>query len=243
MSARPITLRIRRATGWQKFQVEVEPSAYLLDALEEAGRQDPSLLFRHACHHASCGSCGLRVNGRERLACLARLEDLPQNRPILLEPLRNFPLIGDLLVDFGPFMQSLDRLNLPLLRPLPDQGTPRFDQLQPQGAPLSLLPAREGRFESCIECGLCLSACPVVGQDPAYLGPAGLAAAGRLATEALGDSDYAARWRRVKDLVDGEHGLWRCHAAFECSEVCPAGVDPAGEILRLRGKLLRGGTA
>ena len=90
-----------------------------------------------------------------------------------------------------------------------------------------------GRFEDCVECGLCLSACPVAG-DPRFLGPAALAAAERVLEE-----PRHADPRAVLGLVDDAHGAWRCHAAFECSAVCPAGVDPGGAIMRLRGRLLR----
>ncbi len=212
-----ITLRIRRSTGWQDFKVSVPAEAYLLDALEAAQEIDPSLLFRHACHHASCGSCGVRLNGRETLACITPLRQVSgSNHLVQLEPLRNFPILGDLLVDFGLFMDRLRQVDLPPVRAAEN------------GASGST------RLENCIECGLCVSACPVAGSDALYAGPAALAAAGRLAAEPRGRD-----LRSVLDFVEGEHGLWRCHAAFECSEVCPAGVDPAGEIMNLRKRAMR----
>ncbi len=238
----PITirLRIRRNTQWEDFTVQVAQGAYVLDALEAVSAQDASLLYRHACHHASCGSCGLRINGRERLACITPIAEVVNSKGMIrLEPLRNFPLIRDLLVDFQPFMQLLDRIDLPLRRSaeqLPkkvDDDT--FERIPPpatQNIP-ELLPGFN-RLESCIECGLCVSACPIAGTDVQYLGPACLAAAGRIAAEPRRRSlTETLKW------VDDEHGLWRCHAAFECSEVCPASVDPAREILTLRGRLLR----
>jgi succinate dehydrogenase / fumarate reductase, iron-sulfur subunit len=216
-----VSVRIRRKQGWQDFQVTLPRSAYVLDALEEIEKQDPSLLFRHACHHASCGSCGLRVNGRERLSCVTPLADAARpGRPLRLEPLRNFPIIGDLLVDFSPFMASLDRADMPLVRLA--ESHPAAGQ-------------RYTRFENCIECGLCLSACPIAGSDAQYAGPAALAAAWRSLEEPRQSSrrDWIA-------LVDGEKGVWRCHAAFECTEVCPSNVDPAGAIMSLRRFLLSG---
>ena len=86
------------------------------------------------------------------------------------------------------------------------------------------------RFENCIECGLCLSACPSMAADPYYLGPVALAAAERL----LAETSSVAERQRIFDLIDDEHGLWRCHSAFECTEVCPYEVDPAGAIMRLK---------
>jgi succinate dehydrogenase / fumarate reductase iron-sulfur subunit len=213
----PLTLkvRIRRRHGWQDYRVTLPASAYVLDALEEIEKQDPSLLFRHACHHASCGSCGLRVNGRERLACVTPLAEVARRgRTLRLEPLRNFPVTGDLLVDFGPFMAGLDGVNMPLIRQ--SESHPASDQAYT-------------RFENCIECGLCVSACPIAGSDPGYAGPAALAAAWR----SLEEPRRSNRADLVA-LVDGERGVWRCHAAFECTEVCPSNVDPAGAIMSLR---------
>jgi len=201
--------------------VAVPDDAYLLDALEAAEKQDPTLLFRHACHHASCGSCGLRVNGRERLACITRVGEVAgRRRAVKLEPLRNLPLLGDLLVDHQPLFNRIEVLNLPPLR-------------AEESGPGSETPPL--RFENCIECGLCVSACPVAGSDPQYWGPAALAAAARLVAEPRG-RDAAMTLK----LVDEEHGLWRCHGAFECTEVCPANVDPAGAIMGLRQRLLKG---
>jgi succinate dehydrogenase / fumarate reductase iron-sulfur subunit len=210
-------LRIRRTAGWQEYLVEAPPEAYVLDAIEDAGRQDASLLFRHSCHHASCGSCGVRINGREALPCITPLKQAANGGMLRIEPLRNFPIIGDLLVDFGPFLRKLDSAALPLRREAEAAGF--------------------NRLENCIECGLCVSACPIAGLDAQYAGPALLAATGRVAAEPRG--------RDVETIVgrvDQEHGLWRCHAAFECSEVCPSNVDPAREIMRLRSRLLRSST-
>jgi succinate dehydrogenase / fumarate reductase, iron-sulfur subunit len=220
----PITVkvRLRRGQGWQDFRVTLPSSAYVLDILEEIEKQDPSLLYRHACHHASCGSCGLRVNGRERLACVTPLAEVARpGRPLRLEPLRNFPIIADLLVDFGPFMAGLDRMDMPPIRQA--EYHPANDQ-------------SFTRFENCIECGLCVSACPIAGSDPHYTGPAALAAAWRSLEEPrrTGPGDLIS-------LVNGERGVWRCHAAFECTEVCPSNVDPAGAIMSLRRLLLSRG--
>jgi succinate dehydrogenase / fumarate reductase iron-sulfur subunit len=240
MSMITVKLRIWRNTHWEDFTVHLAQEAYVLDALEAVSTQDTSLLYRHACHHASCGSCGLRVNGRERLACITPIAEVVNSKGMIrLEPLRNFPLIGDLLVDFQPFMQHLDKVDLPLRRSaeqLPEQvENAIFERIpSPPAQDNPEMPAVFNRLESCIECGLCVSACPIAGTDMQYLGPACLAAAGRMVTEPRRRSlDKTLEW------VDDEHGLRRCHAAFECSEVCPADVDPAREILALRGHLLR----
>ena len=162
-------------------------------------------MFRHACHHASCGSCGMRIQGRERLACITPAFEVAPRGSIRLEPLRNFPILADLVVDTLPLAEKLERVRAHVIT-------------EEEAAQ---------RFESCIECGLCISACPVSATNGDYLGPAVLAAAKRN----VGDAD-------IRSLVEGQNGVWRCHSAFECTEVCPAGVEPATAIMNLRKELL-----
>ncbi len=245
--SRALTLRVRRTHGWADFTVTVPDDAYVLDALEAAEHEDPTLLFRHACHHASCGSCGLRLNGRERLACVTRVAEVaPRGRILKLEPLRNLPRLGDLLVDHQPLFSRIDTVNLPPIRAAEPsrarlqraalaQRRRRATSATYEAVLSEATESQPTRFENCIECGLCLSACPVAGSDPSYWGPAALAAAARVAAEPRG-RDVAS----VLKFVDDEHGLWRCHGAFECTEVCPADVDPAGLIMGLRQRLLEG---
>jgi succinate dehydrogenase/fumarate reductase iron-sulfur protein len=213
------------------FQVPTGPRATVLDALLAVRRlKDPSLTFRHSCLHGSCGTCGMRVNGREVLACVTRLEGLGD--PVVVEPLAGAPVVGDLVVDMTGFYRRLEPAGRPLVRASEANG----QRDAPTAAPASGIdpvPKDLERFEDCIECGLCLSACPIA-RDPRFLGPAALAGAERVLEEPRG-ADLAA----VRGWVDDAHGAWRCHAAFECSTACPVGVDPGAAIMRLRGRLLR----
>lgn len=229
METQRYRLRIYRyKQGWDRarfqiFELQATPQTTVLEALQTLRReQDPSLTFRYSCYHASCGTCGLRINGREALACLTRLGDLRQ--PITLQPLANLPVISDLVVDMGAFYRRYGDLHPPLIR----------SSEYPSQAPAPPGVDRYTRLESCIECGLCVSACPVVASDPFYLGPAALAAAWRLVQEPRGYDPT-----HVLHHVDTEHGCWRCHVAMECSDVCPLEVDPAGAIAGLRRTLLR----
>ena len=211
-----LTLRIKRTSRaddsesrreyWQEFRVSIAQDAYVLDALEAAWNQDSSLMFRHSCHHASCGSCGMRIQGRERLACITPAFEIAHNEVLTLEPLRNFAVIADLVVDMSSLAQKLHGVGAHVL-------TERTSGWQ--------------RFETCIECGLCISACPIAATSESYLGPAVLAAAAR-------NIDVP----EVRAQVESENGVWRCHSAFECTEVCPANVQPASTIMNLRKGLL-----
>jgi succinate dehydrogenase / fumarate reductase, iron-sulfur subunit len=190
---------------WQEFQITLPADAYVIDALEAAWRQDSSLMFRHSCHHASCGSCGMRIQGRERLSCITPAFGVARRGVLRLEPLRNFPVVADLVVDMGSLSQKLELVEAHV--------TTKVESSQ--------------RFVNCIECGLCISACPIAATDRDYLGPAVLAAA-------QSNMDLT----EVRTKVEGPNGVWRCHSAFECTEVCPAGVEPGTVIMNLRKELL-----
>ncbi len=214
---RQLTLRVKRTSQpehaksaqsyWQEFNVTIAENAYVLDALEAAWAQDSSLMFRHSCHHASCGSCGMRIQGRERLACITPAFEAARDGVLRLEPLRNFPVLADLVVDMSSLAYKLEGVGAHILTQITLSGWQQF--------------------ESCIECGLCISACPITATSEPYLGPAALAATGR-----------NMNLPGVHSQVAGDDGVWRCHSAFECTEVCPAEVEPALAIMNLRKNLL-----
>ena len=207
---------------YDTYRVTVEEHHTVLDVLEHLRLEDPTLTYRHSCHHGSCGTCGMLVNGKEVLACVTRVVDLGTTQ-VVVEPLRHQPLVSDLVVDMTPFFEKYEPVGMPYIRE---------SEFLPEAQPPEEV-GRYTRFENCLECGLCLSACPVVGTDARYLGPAALAAAARVVQEPRGQ-DVAA----VLHMVDTEEGCWRCHTVLECSEVCPNGVQPGEMILFLRRKLL-----
>jgi succinate dehydrogenase / fumarate reductase iron-sulfur subunit len=86
------------------------------------------------------------------------------------------------------------------------------------------------RLVDCIECGLCISACPSALTNDGYVGPAVLAAAQQSVTQ-TGDAN-------LLQLFDGHEGAWGCHSVYECTAVCPSNVDPAWRIMNLRKKLI-----
>lgn len=219
--------RYKRGQGpatYDTFGVDVDEDTTVLVALQNIRRdQDPTLTLRHSCHHASCGTCAMRINGREELACVVNVVDL-QTKTVLVEPLRNVPLVSDLVVDMGDFYARMAPASRPYLR----RSEFHTGSETPQGV------EHYSRYENCIECGACVSACPIMGSDHDYFGPAALAAAWRVVEDPRGrDAQKALQW------VDDENGCWRCHVAYECTEVCPSGVDPGGKIMSLRRELTK----
>ena len=202
------------------FDVEVEAGATVLDALLKIRREnDPSLVVRHSCLHASCGTCGVRVDGLERLACDTRLAHAAGGKPIRVEPLANQHLVADLATDMVDFYARLEPVGLPVLRTAETEvGT------QPPEGIRSYV-----RFENCIECGLCLSACPVARLDGDFIGPAALAAAERIVEEPRGRDVVT-----VLALASEPDSAWRCRDAMECTAVCPSAVEPATALSRIR---------
>lgn len=216
---------------FDRFTLEVSPDEFVLDGIERIwAYQDRSLTFRHACHHSTCGACGMLVNGVEKLTCITAIRDVTQDGgTIRVEPLHNFPVVSDLVVDLAPLYARMDEVNAPTVMPvssLPDSaggidGTPeppKFDN-----EPIL-------RLIDCIECGLCISACPVQASNPDYLGPAIIAAAH---LHDLGKDT------ELCNLLEGEDGVWRCHSAFECTAVCPSNVEPAWRIMEVRKEMVK----
>jgi succinate dehydrogenase/fumarate reductase iron-sulfur protein len=203
----------------------------VLDVIERAWAEvDRTIVFRHACHHASCGTCTVRVDGRERLPCITPLNEVWNGHsPLTIEPLRNTPLIRDLAVDPSPTIARLAVLRLPYVRTVEADVRSASGQADDEDV------GSAERFEDCIECLACVSACSVASGDPEYLGPAVLAAADRIAEEPRHEDA-----QRILDLVNSEHGVWQCRSVWACSAVCPSGVDPAGRIMKLRRRLLFG---
>jgi succinate dehydrogenase / fumarate reductase iron-sulfur subunit len=234
-----VTLRVWRqaqadANGqFATFEVVADPDRdSVLDLIERTwAEQDRSLVFRHACHHASCGTCAVLVDGRERLPCVTPVREVwDGHSPITLQPLRNAALVADLAIDPTSVVARVAELPLPYVRTV-EAAVRAASGVSDDGD----IGSAE-RFEDCLECLACVSACPVASGDPAYLGPAVLAAAQRVV-----ETQPGPRAARILDLVDGEHGMWQCRSIWACSAVCPSAVDPAARIMDLRRRALAGG--
>ncbi len=209
------------------YMQEVDRREMVLDVLERIRKNiDPTLAYRHSCHHGVCGSCVALVNGVEKLLCKTRVFNvIGRSNKVVIEPMRNFKVIRDLVVDLEPFFTKLR-----IITPALIQSQVSQDRETPQ-SPQNVEAMKQ--YEECIECGACYSACPIVASDPLYLGPAALMVAYRTCL----DERDEGKMERLR-LVDSEEGCWRCHNNMGCTEVCPKNVDPASAISGLRRMIL-----
>lgn len=193
--------------------------------LRVQAEQDGTLAFRYACRGAVCGSCAMMINGHTDLACHTLLHGF-QNDLVVLEPLGNFRVLKDLVVDLDPFFQKMLDVQ-PWLQPA--QDPPEREYL--------VDPAKWAEAEpytNCIECACCQAVCPAAERDPDYAGPAALAAQYRFLVDAR-DGEEAARLSRV----DNPAGVWGCMMVWNCVHICPKGVPPTRGIAQTRIRILK----
>jgi succinate dehydrogenase / fumarate reductase iron-sulfur subunit len=219
-----------KSSHFDKFEVPIQRWTTVLDALLHAKSYlDNSIAIRYSCRMASCGSCGMKINGIPRLACYTKVSEIDEDI-ITCEPLPNFPIIRDLVTDFSDFFEhhrSMEPfIHNPNANIVDKNNLTEFIQ-SPEDVEKYL------QFSYCIKCGLCYSACPSVGSDTKFPGPQALAQAYRYFADNRDDATQS----RL-DIVDNKHGIWRCHLAGSCSVVCPKGVDTALGIQMLRGHLV-----
>ena len=225
-----ITLRLARyrpeeeaEPTFEEYEVPCRKDWVVLDGLNYIKDQlDGTLSYRWSCRMGICGSCGMTVNGEPKLTCATFLTDYAPG-PVRLEPLQNFPVIRDLIVEMTDFMQKLTTIKPWIVR---DQERPLAEGEYRQ-TPDELSEYKQ--YSMCINCMLCYAACPVYGLDPKFLGPAVIALAQRYNL----DSRDEGSGERL-DLLSQHDGIWGCTFVGECTEVCPKDVDPAGAIQRYK---------
>jgi succinate dehydrogenase / fumarate reductase, iron-sulfur subunit len=214
---------------WQDMDVELPPERSVLDAiLKFKAEHDNSLAIRCSCQAAICGSCGVRINGQSKLACNTKLgeaseEERSADGTIVVEPMGNMPVLKDLIVDMDAVHWKKVQRVVPWL--LTEGDPPEREYIVP---PESMIDVTQSM--ACIHCGACVSACLSMEVDPEFIGPAALAKAYRF----VGDPRDSQTEERLRDLAEDPHGIYDCTHCFACIEVCPKGVAPMSQIMRLR---------
>jgi fumarate reductase iron-sulfur subunit len=209
----------KKEPSFQTYEVPFRKDWVVLDALNYVkDKLDGTLTYRWSCRMGVCGSCGMMVNGVPKLTCAAFLRDYyPET--IRVEPLVNFPVERDLVINLEDFLKKLQSV-VPWIHRRDEPPLEKGEFLQ---TPAQL--AKFKQYSMCINCMLCYAACPVYGHEEDFIGPAALSLARRYNLDSRDDAGEAR-----KDVVYSEHGVWDCTFVGECSTVCPKNVDPAGAI-------------
>ena len=204
---------------FKKYEVPFREDWVILDALNYIkDRVDGSLSYRWSCRMGVCGSCGMMIDGEPKLTCATFLSSYMPG-PVRVEPLRNFPVVRDLVIEMTDFMDKLKKVKPWIIRK-DEKPISQGEYLQ---TPAQLETYKQ--FTMCINCLLCYAACPVYGLDNLFAGPAAIALAQRYN---LDSRDQGADERR--EILSEHEGMWGCTFVGECTEVCPKHVDPAGAI-------------
>jgi succinate dehydrogenase / fumarate reductase, iron-sulfur subunit len=217
--------------GRANYTVDVPDGATVLESLFKIrDEMDPSLAFRCSCLRGHCGDCMVRVNGSSRLTCTAKVSAYTQKGPeISLDPLRNVPVIKDLVFDWDAFMWNKIKVIKPWLE---SADAPANSE--------TLVPDAEMRdlrkVMSCYQCGMCDEGCTVLPVDFDFLGPAALTKAYRFVFDPRNKNS-----REQVKIVEKPKGIWDCVHCYEADEHCPRGIEPTKRIVALRDRAFNSG--
>jgi succinate dehydrogenase / fumarate reductase, iron-sulfur subunit len=214
-----------REPRYQQYTLDLAPHTPVLTALLRIRAEvDPTLTLRYSCRSAICGSCAMQVNSKSRLACETQVgPEIDRHGRVVVEPMRNQPVLRDLVVNQEPFWRHYEQIEPHLIL------DPRHPM--PEGTPNPMTLEEVERFKEtprCIACAACFSACPAVEADPAFPGPMALAKLYRFVVD---PRDRAHQDRLVR-IQPG--GLWTCLRCHLCTEACPKDVRPSERIRDLK---------
>lgn len=215
-------IKISRNNNVQNELVEYEinrgKKESVLEALETIKtEQDPTLAYRCECESGVCGSCAVRVNGVEKLACKTKVNDNDT-----VEPLQFVGVIKDLVVDLEHESKILKKSEA-FLHEYSNAAVTKEDEKSID------------RQSNCILCQSCYSSCPVFEVNKDFLGPYALTRALRYVT----DKKENATDKTLEAIQ--KNGVWDCTLCGKCTMVCPQFIDPKTDIMNLRMKSVQVG--
>jgi succinate dehydrogenase / fumarate reductase iron-sulfur subunit len=205
----------QKGGAFKAYTAEITPGMVVLDAVHQIqASQAIDLACRWNCKAGKCGSCSAEINGKPRLMCMTRMDTVPTDKPITLEPMKTFPLIKDLVTDVS-WNYQVNRM-IPPFKPRPPDapdGTWRMSQEEVD---------RIQEFRKCIECFLCQDTCHVLRdhhkmRGEMFGGPRWMI---RVASLEMHPLDTVDRLGLLKnDLNIGLCNITKC-----CTEVCPEDI-------------------
>jgi len=208
------------------YRIRVIPGLTVLTVLNRIRDEiDGTLAFRASCRAATCGSCGMLINGKLDLACRTQCAAFG-TREIILEPLPNLQVIRDLVVDMTPFWTMYEKIQPYLVRKSPD---PEKEIYQSEADR-----QRIDQYVNCILCACCYGACPVPSRQADYVGPAAFAKLQRFMLDSRDE-----RSKSILDTINDETGVWGCDTVFRCIDACPKEVRPTDAIVGLRKRIVK----
>ncbi len=233
----PVTVKVKRFNNStdkfdeSSFEINATQRTTVLGALLDIkSYRDNTLSVRCNCRMGICGSCGVVVNGKQKLACETNLLAVAEDGAVEVSPMLGHPLLKDLVNDFDDFFARHKSLSPTLERnDMAEKYKAKEEYTQSQEQVNKFLP-----YSYCIMCGLCLDACPVVNSNPNFVGPQALSQTYRYHADSR---DQGGKKRLFS--ADTEEGAWGCEFSGSCSKACPKGVDPAGAIQLLKGDLMK----
>ena len=195
---------------YQDYETEITEGMVVLDAVHQIQADSANdMAVRWNCKAGKCGSCSAEVNGNPRLMCMTRMDDIPTDEPVTIEPMHTFPLLKDLVTDVNWNFEVKKKLK-------------KFQPREPDNEDGSWNMAQEDvdraqEFRKCIECYLCQDVCHVLRDHRMYdklIGPRFMVQCAMLEMHPLDTDD------RLKDLKD-EDGIGLCNITKCCTKVCP----------------------
>ena len=204
---------IKREYDFIEYDVDMQ-DATLLELLNKIKTaQDSTLAYSSGCRSSVCGSCAVRVNDKEVLACSYKVQDGDR-----IEPLKNMLVLRDLVVDMERALETNARAKTWL-------------QSYNSEAKLNHEDEKINEVQSdCILCASCYSACPVYAVNPEFLGPFALTGVWKY----VSDKREADSKEKINTIQT--NGVWDCTLCNECTVVCPQGISSKADIEKLRAK-------
>jgi succinate dehydrogenase / fumarate reductase iron-sulfur subunit len=193
-----------------QYTVEVEPGSVVLDAVHKLqATQAPDLAVRWNCKAGKCGSCSAEINGHPKLMCMSLLADYSEGKPLIIKPMKTFPLIKDLVTDVS--------WNFTVNKRIPAYSHPS-DLQNPKVAQKDVDRIQE--FRKCIECFLCQNSCHILrshDKKDNFIGPRFLIRLANLEMHPLNTKN------RLNELYK-DFGIGYCNITKCCTEVCPENI-------------------
>ena len=231
MEEKEITVNIKKYNDkdgafWKSYKLKADKYTQMTEVLRRIkSEQDPSLAYRASCHMAVCGSCSMKINGAPSLACRTiALQAVNEKNEINVESMDYYPGVRDLITDIDGFYDKIYKV---MPRLIADESVLMGENEQ------RMTPEDQTevwKFQECIYCGLCVSACPSVKEDEKFLGPAAHAKGFRF----IDDERDTKKQERIELLMDS---AYRCTSCYMCYEVCPQDVQPVIAIKKTKNYL------